>query len=50
MPCSAVALDTPEAEARMRRLLKEHTGAFRFYLIRTLLLFADIKPVRLDPR
>lgn len=49
-PYRAVPVDTPEAEARIRGLLKARTGAARFYLIRTLLLFADIKPVRLDPR
>jgi hypothetical protein len=45
----AVPIDTPETEARVGDLLKQR-GAFRFYLIRALLLFADIKPVRLDPR
>ncbi len=47
---TAVAVDTPEAEARIRELLRAHAGELRFHLIRTLLLFADIKPVRLDPR
>jgi len=46
----AVPVDTPEAEARVRVLLKQRTGPVRFYLIRTFLLFADMKPVRLDPR
>jgi hypothetical protein len=46
----AVPLDTPGAERRVKQLLKERVGSFRFYLIRTLLLFADVKPVRLDPR
>ena len=46
----AVPLDTPETEARVESLLKQRTGAFRFHLIRALLLFADVKPVRLDPR
>jgi hypothetical protein len=46
----AVPLDTPETEALVRSRLKERTGTFRFHLIRTLLLFADMKPVRLDPR
>jgi len=46
----AVPLDTPETEARIEQLLKQRAGAFRYYLIRTLLLFADVKPVRLDPR
>lgn len=46
----AVPLDTPETESRVMNLLKQRNGAFRFHLIRTLLLFADVKPVRLDPR
>ena len=46
----AVPLDTPETESRVMNLLKQRNGTFRFHLIRTLLLFADVKPVRLDPR
>jgi hypothetical protein len=46
----AVPVDTPEAQARVVELLKARAGAARFYLIRSLLLFADVKPVRLDPR
>jgi hypothetical protein len=49
-PYRAVPIDTPETEAHIRELMKQRAGAFRFYLIRTLLLFADMKPVRLDPR
>jgi hypothetical protein len=49
-PFRAVALDAPEVRAHVRRLLKERVGPVRFYAIRTLLLFAEIKPVRLDPR
>jgi hypothetical protein len=49
-PYRAVALDTPEARAHLRALLKERVGTVGFYAIRTLLLFAEIKPVRLDPR
>ena len=49
-PFRAVPLDTPEARAHMTRLLKQRTGPVRFYAIRTVLLFAEIKPVRLDPR
>lgn len=49
-PYRAVPLDTPETEARIRELLKRRTGTLGFYAIRTVLLFADIKPVRLDPR
>lgn len=45
----AVALETPEAKLRMREMLIERTGLVRFYLIRTFLLFAEVKPVRLDP-
>lgn len=46
----AVPLDTPEARAHLRALLMERLGPVRFYAIRTFLLFAEIKPVRLDPR
>ena len=46
----AVPIDTPESEARIQELLIERAGAARYYLIRTFLLFADTKPVRLDPR
>jgi hypothetical protein len=49
-PFRAVPLDTPEARAHVIRLLKQRAGPVRFYAIRTLLLFAEIKPVRLDPR
>ena len=45
----AVALETLEAKKRMREMLIERTGLVRFYLIRSFLLFADVKPVRLDP-
>jgi hypothetical protein len=46
----AVPLDTPETERRIRQLLKDRVGVVQFYMIRTFLLFADMKPVRLDPR
>jgi hypothetical protein len=46
----AVPLETPEARAHMRELLIQRTGLFRYYAIRTILLFAEVKPVRLDPR
>ena len=46
----AVPLDTPDAKAHMKKLLIERVGTFRFYAIRTVLLFAEVKPVRLDPR
>jgi hypothetical protein len=49
-PYHAVPLDTPEAEARIKDLLKERVGELKFYVIRTVLLFADMKPVRLDAR
>lgn len=47
---TAVPLDTPEAEQRIKELMKERAGPIGYYLGRTMLLFADIKPVRLDPR
>lgn len=49
-PYRAVPLDTPETEARIRHLLRERTGTWRFHVIRAVLLFADVKPVRLDRR
>ena len=49
LPYRAVALETPEAKAHMREMLIERVGFAGFYLIRTVLLFADVKPVRLDP-
>ena len=49
-PYRAVALDTDEARDRVMTLLRERGSAGRFYTIRALLLFAPIKPVRLDPR
>ena len=48
-PYRAVPIDTSESEGRLRELIKKRVGSVRFYAIRTLLLFADIKPVRLDP-
>ena len=47
---TAVPIDTPQSEALVRGLLRERVGSVGFALIRTFLLFADIKPVRLDPR
>jgi hypothetical protein len=48
-PYRALALETPEAKAHMREMLIERVGLVRFHLIRSFLLFADVKPVRLDP-
>jgi hypothetical protein len=49
-PYRAVALDTQEARDHVVALLRKRGSAGRFYTIRALLLFAPIKPVRLDPR
>jgi hypothetical protein len=49
-PYRAVPLDTPEARDHLVGVIKARTGELRFRLIRALLLFAEIKPVRLDPR
>ena len=49
-PYRAVSLETPEAKEHVRALIKERAGIVGFYAIRTFLLFAEIKPVRLDPR
>lgn len=46
----AVAPDDPETKRHMVGLLKERTGTAGFYAIRAVLLFAEVKPVRLDPR
>ena len=46
----AVALDTPEAEQRIKQLMQESNGPIGYYASRAMLLFAQIKPVRLDPR
>jgi hypothetical protein len=46
----AVPLGTSEAKAHMKELLIERSGTFGYYAIRTVLLFAEVKPVRLDPR
>jgi hypothetical protein len=46
----AVALDTPEAEQRIKALMKARSGSIGYYVSRAMLLFAEIKPVRLDPR
>ena len=45
----AVPLDTPEAVERVTRLMGEGSGG-GYYVGRTMLLWAPIKPVRLDPR
>jgi hypothetical protein len=46
----AVPLDDPESRAHLVGVIKARTGELGFRLIRALLLFAEIKPVRLDPR
>ncbi|MBW2267298.1 MAG: hypothetical protein JRH16_01885 [Deltaproteobacteria bacterium] len=45
----AVPLDTPEALDRITQLMGRGDG-IGYYLSRTLLLWAPIKPVRLDPK
>jgi hypothetical protein len=37
-------------ESRMKALMVKRTGPFRYSAIRTVLLFAEIEPARLDPR
>ncbi len=49
-PFRAVALDTPEAERHVKELMKKGAGSAGYYASRAMLLFAPIKPVRLDPR
>lgn len=48
-PYRAVPLDTPEALDTVMRLMGKGSGA-RYWVGRVMLLFAPIKPVRLDPR
>ena len=48
-PYRAVPVDTPEARERMTQLMGKGKGA-RYWVSRAMLLFAPIKPVRLDPR
>ena len=48
-PYRAVPVDTPEAVAHLEKLMGRDAGA-RYTLMRAMLLFAPIKPVRLDPR
>jgi hypothetical protein len=48
-PYRAVPLDDPETKAHLIGLMKLRSGA-GYYIARALLLFAEIKPVRLDPR
>jgi hypothetical protein len=45
----AVPLETPEAKEHVRGLIRDRVGGVGFWAIRTFLLFAEIKPVRLDP-
>lgn len=45
----AVPVDTPEAQRRMIELMKRGSGT-GYYVGRAMLLYAPIKPVRLDPR
>jgi hypothetical protein len=35
---------------RLRGFTRMRTGTLEFHRIRTLLSFADVKPVRVDPR
>jgi hypothetical protein len=48
-PYHAVPDDSPEAVERVTRLMGKGEGA-GYWVIRTMLLWAPVKPVRLDPR
>ena len=48
-PYRATPLDTPEAVDTVTRLMGKGSSS-RYWIARTLLLFAPIKPVKLDPR
>ena len=49
-PYRAAPLEDPASKANMKRLIEERVGRVRALVIRTILLFAEVKPVRLDPR
>jgi len=49
-PYRAVPLQDPTSKANMKRLIEERVGWVRARVVRTILLFAEVKPVRLDPR
>jgi hypothetical protein len=49
-PYRGVPLEDPASKANMKRLIEERVGRVRALVIRTILLFAEVKPVRLDPR
>ena len=46
----AVPVRTPGARAHLTQLLEVRAGAVRFAFMRAFWLFAEIKPLRLDPR
>ena len=48
-PYRATPTDTPEAVDTVSRLMGKGTSS-RYWIARTLLLFAPIRPVKLDPR
>jgi hypothetical protein len=48
-PYTATPVETPEAEQHLIDLIKQRTGNIGHYGTRALLLFADIRPVKLDP-
>ena len=48
-PYRAVALEDPETKAHVIGVMKSRSAA-GYYVSRALLLFAPVKPVRLDPR
>ena len=50
LPYRAVPVDKTETTARLTSLLRDRAGNAQFAMMRTLWLFAEIKPVRLEPR
>jgi hypothetical protein len=46
----AVPLQDPTSKATVNRLIEERVGWVGALGVRTILLFAEVKPVRLDPR
>ena len=49
LPYRATPVDTPEALENMQRLMGKGEGA-GYWVMRAMLLWAPVKPVRLDPR
>jgi hypothetical protein len=49
-PYRAVLVESAEEKAHVVGIIKKRTGEVGYYVIRAILLFAEVRPVRLDPR